>query len=398
MFTFWRHYFILILIVVAGAFLRLYHLGDPPTYIFDEVYHVPTAKLIAAHDPRAYEWWHGELLDDELQSGTYIDWLHPPLAKLIQAGSLRLFGDVSWAWRLPSAVAGILLIIAVYALTRAIMPTAHFAPLIAAGLVSVDGLAIAQSRIAMNDIFVTLWLTLALRYYWLYTNSKSNSSYLWFLAGSVGCAIASKWSGILIFGLFAFWELFNWLIKPKLSQFLRSFYLIIFLILTSAFIYLLSYAGLFTKHNFSHFQELHRQIFAYQFHLDATHAYSSPAWTWPLALYPVYLHLDANTGRQLWNRPFYLSGYLAVGCLVLALMIVVTHFFTGSFTTADRQLSFLLLAYCCLWLPWVFSPRIMFFHHYLPALPCVWVISGLLIDRYFVIPLRQTYCIFKSKS
>ena len=37
---------------------------------------------------------------------------------------------------------------------------------------------------------------------------------------------------------------------------------------------------------------------------------------------------------------------------------------------------FLLLGYFCLWLPWILSPRIMYFHHYLPALPCLWVLTG----------------------
>jgi dolichyl-phosphate-mannose--protein O-mannosyl transferase len=295
---------------------------------------------------------------------------------------------------------GTLLIWAVYALTHAVAPKSHFAPLIAAGFASIDGLAIAQSRLAMNDIFVTFWVTLALLFYLRYLGASSRraatagtsaafSRYLWLLAGATGCAIASKWSGALLFGFFGLWEFIHRLFRPQFIRFCRSFYLLLFLALTSCLIYLLSYSGLFAHHNFSHFLELHHQIFAYQLHLDASHDYASPAWTWPFAWHPVYLHLDADTGQQWWNEPFYPSWYLSLWCLLFALAVVAAHFLTGSFTVTDHRWSFLLLAYFCLWLPWVFSPRIMFFHHYLPALPCVWAIAGLVIDRYILAPFHR---------
>ena len=73
--------------------------------------------------------------------------------------SILFFGDNSFAWRAASALFGSLLLILIYVLTRIICPEYHWAALLATGLAAIDGLSIAQSRIAMNDIFVTFFMT-----------------------------------------------------------------------------------------------------------------------------------------------------------------------------------------------------------------------------------------------
>ncbi len=368
----------LTLIISLGVFLRFYHLDQPSVYVFDEVYHVPTVKLIAKDDPRAYEWWHLELVD-EIQSGAYVDWLHPPLAKLIQAGSLLFFGDNAWAWRAPAALAGSLLILTVFGLARALWPQAPAVALGAASLAAIDGLAIAQSRLAMNDIFVTLFMTFAVWAYFRYLTDHQAKRWLLLTGLSTGLALASKWSGIWLFGFFVFWELGRFLLhQQKLLNLLRFGILVG---LFSIFIYLLSYWQLFIHHPWSHFVELNRQILAYQTGLTETHPYSSKAWTWPLALRPVYLYAESDGTGQIWNRPFYPSWFFGLAGLVLALFSLLHlcprtgHSFTLDLSRPKIKLFFLLSAYFCFWVPWIFSPRIMFFHHYLPALPMLWILA-----------------------
>ena len=55
----------LIAIVLLGGWLRCRDLDVPATYMFDEVYHIPTINLIARGHPWAWEWWHLELTDFE---------------------------------------------------------------------------------------------------------------------------------------------------------------------------------------------------------------------------------------------------------------------------------------------------------------------------------------------
>jgi dolichyl-phosphate-mannose--protein O-mannosyl transferase len=232
---------------------------------------------------------------------------------------------------------------------------------IALWLGAVDGLAIAQSRIAMNDIFVTLFMTAAVLFYYLYQKDKTSNSWLIPLALATGSAVASKWSGVFLFLFFIIWQKGRGI---KLGMFLLS---------STILIYLLSYFQLFATHSPSHFLELNRQILAYQMNLEATHPFSSQAWEWPLGLKPVYLYVSEDEKIQLWNRPFYPSWYLSLVGLWWAIEKVL---FSKMLKRQRQKYVFLILAYFSFWAVWLWSPRIMFFYHYLPAVPMLWVITG----------------------
>jgi dolichyl-phosphate-mannose--protein O-mannosyl transferase len=384
------HNFVLTLIFILGAGLRFYHLDYPSGYYFDEVYHVPTARLMAANDPRAYEWWHGEL-EQERQTGTYIDWLHPPLAKLLQAFTIILLGDHEFGWRAASAAAGSLLVIVVYYLARAVLdPKRKNFALLAAFFIAIDGLALAQSRIAMNDIFVTLFMTMGVFFYLRYRQENRHWRWCLPLALACGASIASKWSGVFLLGFIGLWELIS--CQWQWRQLWQSLKLGFFLFSASALIYLLAYSQMFLAHDLTHFLQLNQQIISYQINLDATHPYASTAIEWPLGLKPVYFYYDQVTERQIWNRPFYPTWFLSLAGLGLAVALLLldpiyqtylqtlrpaikqTPFFTTS--SHRQQLLFITLAYFCFWTPWLFSPRIMFFYHYLPAVPMLVVIAS----------------------
>lgn len=89
---------VLVLILLFAFFTRLYNVQFPENYYFDEVYHAMTAKLVARNDPRAYEWTHG----DTIEPNTYVEWLHPPMAKYAQAAMINLVGENAVGWRLSS--------------------------------------------------------------------------------------------------------------------------------------------------------------------------------------------------------------------------------------------------------------------------------------------------------
>src|SRR3990167_10883141 len=89
------------LITAFSLFLRLFRVTDPPRYYFDEVYHAVSAKAYAENNREAYD-----PFSKAPKEGTAYDWLHPPLAKLIQAGSIKFLGDKSIGWRLPSLIFG----------------------------------------------------------------------------------------------------------------------------------------------------------------------------------------------------------------------------------------------------------------------------------------------------
>ncbi len=366
---------LLVIIILFGGWLRFRHLSEPTTYVFDEVYHVPTIKMMARADARAYEWWHKEL-QNETQTGAYVDWLHPPLAKLMAAGSIKILGENSFAWRAPSALMGTILIWLVYCLARAIFPEQKGAGLIAALMVAIDGLSIAQSRIAMNDIFVTVFITAAVTTYYFYLKNRKQNGWLLGAALMSGLACASKWSGVTVVLFIILHELFYWWEEKK--NFKTVVANIMIVCLTTITIYLLSFFQLFQHHNWAHFIELEKQVLLYQTGLKATHPYSSSGWWWPLGEKPVYFYLNPQTNEQIWNTPFYPSWYLGLACLLLAIFWLWRR---KTNKENKKKWLFLILAYGCLWLPWCFSPRIMFLHHYLPAVTIVWVMSGGIISK-----------------
>lgn len=384
-------YCLFALIVAMGAFLRLYRLGTPADYKFDEIYHVPTFILISRGDARAYEWWHQELTS-EFGDGAYIDWLHPPLAKLIQASIFLLGGNKPAVWRLASGLFGIAMVIAVFAFARSLFPHSPATALLAAALIAIDGLAISMSRIAMNDIFVSTWCVVALYGYWQFCRRPRGPhqiKWLWVWTLATGFACASKWSGWLLFPFYFFWEM----LQVTIFNLYRDRVVwarLLFSGCITLIIYVLSYGQMFALgYGWSHFIQLHDQILNYQLHLDATHTYASKAYEWPLGLKPVHLYHDAQTGANYWNKPFYPSWYLCLGALVALLIFLVIDFVkhlqkrqsnladrVAAFTHTHEAVLFCLLAYFALWTPWLFSPRIMYFHHYLPAVPFLTILAG----------------------
>ncbi|MDQ5951448.1 MAG: Dolichyl-phosphate-mannose--protein mannosyltransferase, partial [Patescibacteria group bacterium] len=296
----------LLVVVLAFAYLtRMYNLHLPEGYMFDEVYHGATAKLIANNDPRAFEWWNPPPEPD-----TAVDWLHPPLAKYFQAASILAFGENSFGWRFSSVVFGVLVIVITYHLSLALFKNQALA-VAAAALSSLDGLLLVQSRIAMNDIFVTFFMLLSV-YFYVTFKKKRQTRILLAIGMSTGLAIASKWSGLFILSAILLLEGFELvcyvlrnslrqsLLKHSLGSLVRKLLLYVAaLIVLPATIYVLSYGQMFLQgKDFKHFIELHEQIWHYQTHLEATHPYQSRPWQWALNLRPVWYRVEYLTGTR----------------------------------------------------------------------------------------------------
>lgn len=325
----------------------------PPNYIFDEVYHVPSLRAFSQNNPDAFD-----VYAQAPEPNTAYDWLHPPLAKLIQAGSVLVFGDNSFGWRFPSAVFGTLATGAVYLLAVTVTKKTSTG-LLAAAIFSLDGLQLTMSRIAMNDIFVTAWIVFALAFFY-------QKKWLW-AAVFTGLAISTKHSAALLYLIFL-------LQGPSLKAFrARPYGVLLFL---PPLIYLLSFSQFWLQgHSWQQWVELHRQIYWYQTHLEATHAYQSAAWQWPLLVKPVWFHVQYLPDKiaNIYNlgNPLIFWGGLAALLQGLSLKIFRV-----------QPYGFLLVAYLSLWLPFLFSPRIMFLHHYLPALAVLTVILAQRLMRF----------------
>lgn len=418
-----RHYTHFLIIIVIFAFVtRIYRLSTPSTYMFDEVYHAVTAKLILHNDPRAFEWWN-----PPPEPNTAVDWLHPPLAKYTQAIGMGIFGENSFGWRISAVIFGTMLVVVTAKLADALFENKSLA-LLAAFFAACDGLLLTQSRIAMNDIHVTFFIVLTFVVYIKFRKAVKTNYLLMFLTGlSAGLACGSKWSGvfaIVVIGFFEFLDLVNKKYAINLGYFLSR---IAFLLVLPGVMYIFAYSQMFMQGKtlicegnqvqqnacycsnesslwvqalekivperteywkslearggctrlISHFSELHTQIWWYQTNLKATHTFQSRPWQWFLDARPVWFYVDyqdttiANIYAQ-GNPLLFWFGDVAVIVSIITLFLNLKKLKKSA--KKLWPLFFILIAYFTVWLPWEASPRIMFFYHYTPAVPLLSII------------------------
>jgi predicted membrane-bound dolichyl-phosphate-mannose-protein mannosyltransferase len=147
---------LLVLLVLFSLGVRLVWLDKPHgALIFDENYYVNAARVILGLPlpPNA------PYADAPLGRDPNTE--HPPGAKLLIAGSMRLFGDNARGWRLPSVLFGTLSIPLLYGVVRRAGGAERVA-LLAAALYAFDNLVFVHGRIATLDIFLVAGLLLGL--------------------------------------------------------------------------------------------------------------------------------------------------------------------------------------------------------------------------------------------
>lgn len=350
---------LLVGILVFGFAVKLIRLSYPPKYYFDEVYHAFTAVRYLQSDKQTYDPWAKPPKD------VAFEWSHPPTAKLIMAGVMKVFGESSFGWRMGSVIFG----------TAAIGVSALFAfelfgsvlvSLLVAFLLTFEGLIFAQSRIAMNDAYFICFAICSLLSYAVWRR-KLAAKYFILSGVFLGLAASTKWTAFYLFGIYfidscrsLFWAspiekrnrpfpwklaIFSWVVLPVL-------------------IYMISYIHYFSfGYTWAQFKELQRQMWAYHNNLKAQHSYQSKPWQWIFNLRPVWLHVEYDKSERIGN--IYNLGNSVI--LLMGLVAVYWSIFQKRIHSWAEWI--ITLCYFMLWLPWIFSPRIMLFYHYAPAVP-----------------------------
>lgn len=166
----------IVALLIVSAVLRAYRLPDMPgSLIGDEVWYVQAARVLAGFPVLMNH------LPATALSGLDPNFEHPPLAKVVMAESMRLFGNHENAWRIPSVVLGTLSIWLLYRIILALRGTREQA-LFGAFVLSFDSLFFLHGRIGTLDIY---FVTLMLVGTWLYLSSYLELAAIAFAVGAL---------------------------------------------------------------------------------------------------------------------------------------------------------------------------------------------------------------------
>ncbi len=356
------------LLAVVAAVFRLPFLAFPTEEYFDEVYHAKSARQYLAGEAP-------------------VEWVHPPTAKLLIATGVAVFGYEPWAWRLPSALAGIALAPVFFLFARQALRTER-AAILASVLLLADGVYLVQSRIAMTNIFAVLFqLGAAFLLLRAIREERLAAREMALLGIALGLALSTRWTSLWAAGFFGLVLLVvrgRRLFRPR--EILLT--ALAFVVLPIA-LYALSYAPLLQQwHARGEWNDAstalerlvreQRNVWSYHANLNATHPYFSKWWTWPFLYRPTWYFFE--------NKNEIVRGIIAVGNPAiwwLSVPAAVWALLSGARARDPRRL-FAGAGFCLLYLPWGLAPRTLNYSHYLfEAVPYACLILGMLLDRFW---------------
>lgn len=309
-----------------------------------------------------------------------IEWVHPPLGKLLQMIPILFLGMNTFAYRLMGNIAGILMIPVIYSFAKTIFKNRKYA-FLAAMLMTFDTFHFAQTRMGTADSFLVLFMMLSAMFMYKYLlldkydSIKPKLKYLGLSGLFFGLATCVKWTGLYL-GLGLAIVFFGKMLKDirkdkKISKQYIKIILscLIFFVAIPVIIYVLNYF-LFPNvypdkvDSFSKIIDQIKGMFSYHSGLTDDHPFSSPWYTWPLMLKPVWFYVSyPGLGIK--------STIVGIGNPAIWWVGIIGALYTLIASIKKRKLEtvFLLIIMLSLWLPYAFIGRVMFLYHYFPVIP-----------------------------
>lgn len=396
---------------LAGV-LRGYRLGSPPEKVFDEVYYASDGCWHTGEDYRNCG------LDADVERS----WVHPPLGKTMIAWGIDIFGNRPFGWRASAAAAGTLTVAFVGALAFLLIGSWVWAGG-AALLLATENLHFVQSRIAMLDVFLAMFVVLGFLLLVADRTRRDREDQppapieppseenpagvltpapsladassatlarptrfrlrpLRLAAGAaLGAAVAVKWSGVLALAaapvLALAWERTRRKRSGASRPFLRAlreewlgivlaFLVVPFIVYAAAWIPWLQDRGFSFAEWFRH----HRFMAEYHFNLSTIgedgkpiHPYMSEAWTWFLLLRPVayFWHGTDRTGAEI----------LGIGhpLLFWGALLVIPYLALAWWSSRDWRAGAILVPILAQYVPWLIVQRPAFLFYLTPVTP-----------------------------
>ena len=332
------------------GFVLLYglRLGEPPLYVFDELYTAFTAHRIARGDDKVFEPGvrrYRYLADDpsDLALVSRGEWSHPPGAPSIMSIFVKVFGFHAASVRVVAMLAAL----GALAATAAMVGRRWW---IACALLALDGTFFVFGRIAMPHMLVAAGIAGAAAL--LHRAALTGRAHFVVLAGaSVGLAASARWTALPIaFALAIAVALsrrraIGW--RPVAGAFVAALAT-----------YMLTYAPYFAHgHGLGDLARLHAKMLAFNRHIHAPSGQVQPWWAWPF-------NVDAVLFQ---SRPLVLcTGSRTLWWPLVPVVLLAIRRWARTRGLRDGIAAAGILG---TWLPWVVLSRQGLPYYLLPALP-----------------------------
>ena len=342
-----------------GLALRLWNLDSPKGKIFDEIYYATNAESLLQK---------GVEIDSESGLAQFI--VHPPTGKWLIASGIKLFGNNEFGWRFAAAIVGTISIILMYFTAKKLFNN-KLLSVFAASLISLDGLHLVHSRIALLDIFLLFFIQIAVL---AFLHSK-----YWISALTLGLACSVKWSGIYVLIALAFYVLILDIRKNRylgsqfpiremarrnlLFRFLQFGIFPVFIYIASWFSWFITNTGWDRNYSSNPLFSLwhyHSEILNFHTKLTDAHPYSANPWSWLIQGRPTSFFYETPKscgGASCSQEILALGTPILWWAATLALLVTIGYWVSKR----DWQAEILLVVIGASYLPWfAIQERTMF--------------------------------------
>jgi len=350
---------------------------------FDEMYFVRTAK-------------------EHLHLEEPYEWTHPPLGKLIIAGGILCFGMNPFGWRILGVLAAAAMIPIMFIFGKRMFKSAT-AGFFAAFLMTFDFMHFSLARLATGEIYILLFSLLMFYFAFDYFSKREGGKKSLFISIIFfGLCFAVKWTAV--FGLAAVLVLLSVSNLRNKKPILGDYKVVFAGLLASAAIYIATYIpymfsggghGLLDIHRLplyigymtggnvsvtppvpSTVFDLQLRMFGYHAGMEATHPFSSPWWSWPLMLKPLWLYSNTLNGTAMVSTIVLMGNPVIWWCSIPALIFIAARFITNRIRKTEDEHSllsfvslFILVPFLFQWIPYALITRILFIYHFVPEVP-----------------------------
>ena len=342
-----------------GLALRLWNLDSPKGKIFDEIYYATNAESLLQK---------GVEIDSESGLAQFI--VHPPTGKWLIASGIKLFGNNEFGWRFAAAIVGSISIILMYFTAKKLFNN-KLLSVFAASLISLDGLHLVHSRIALLDIFLLFFIQIAVL---AFLQSK-----YWISALTLGLACSVKWSGLYVLIALAFYVLILDIRKNRylglqfpiremarrnlLFRFLQFGIFPVFIYIASWFSWFITNTGWDRNYSSNPLFSLwhyHSEILNFHTKLTDSHPYSANPWSWLIQGRPTSFFYETPKscgGASCSQEILALGTPILWWAATLALLVTIGYWVSKR----DWQAEILLVVIGASYLPWfAIQERTMF--------------------------------------